>query len=521
MLRYSLDFGTVEGKRVATPESCKQSIRLIVDTHKLILSAEFENVKFGSGVVSSAIFFLIVTKSSFLNSPVTLPSTMMPPPPSTLLHSPPPILPLRNNYNRRRIAPPKFPTTGAVNSLPTTPIKPSSSSNPSTRRHNSTTLSSQRLLGRTLTTLLKDSDSDSAETILNQLVENGYTCSPPDVTVFTALVDCFCKRGKLQKAYQVVELMAKFELNPSIQTYNCLIKGLCYVGRVEQAFQLLADIKKTGDPAVVPDIYTYTVMMDGFCKVGRSDEAMELLDEAMEKGLKPNPVSFNALFHGYNVEGRPLEGMKLLRRIKTKGFEVDCVCYSTLLRGLLIWKEIRGAAVVYGEMVDDGCEADEGLMNNLLRGLCKGKQVGVENGLLEVARRVFDEMTQRGFAMDRRACDAFIRRLCRVGKGEDAVVMLNRMVKLGYDVREETMEVVLRALCLEGEATMAARFLVLMFEKRVMPSRLSYEALIDELNRQRRHLEARCVYGAAVVRGVAPRYMREIAQSSNAVTTMY
>ncbi|CAN1820715.1 Pentatricopeptide repeat-containing protein At1g09900 [Linum perenne] len=325
-----------------------------------------------------------------------------------------------------------------------------------------------------MTTLLnhldKDENFDSAERILNQLLENGSTCSPPDVTVFTTLVDCFCKRGQLQKAFQVIDVMAKVGLKPSIQTYNCLIKGLCYVGKVEHAFQLLEDIKKMGN--TVPDIYTYTVMMHGFCKVGRSDEAMELLDEALEKGLKPNVVSFNALFHGYNVQGRPLDGMKLLHKIKSKGFTPDHICYSTLLRGLL-------------------------------------RHLGDENGLLGSALQVFEEMTKSGFAVDRRACNLLIESACQFGKVEDALVNLNRMVKLGYMPTVDTMNVVMRALCLKGEANKATGVMVLMFENHIMPPRLSYELLIDELIQQHEYLGAYCVYGAALIRGVAPRYERE------------
>ncbi|CAN1820719.1 Putative pentatricopeptide repeat-containing protein At1g09680 [Linum perenne] len=433
---------------------------------------------------------------------------MMPPPSTTMLLPSPSTANLLFFSNSNG----KFPKSGAVNSLPT-PTKSSSSS--STKRHNPTTLSTQKQAKQPdnfkMTTLLnhldKDENFDSAERILNQLLENGSTCSPPDVTVFTTLVDCFCKRGQLQKAFQVIDVMAKVGLKPSIQTYNCLIKGLCYVGKVEHAFQLLEDIKKMGN--TVPDIYTYTVMMHGFCKVGRSDEAMELLDEALEKGLKPNVVSFNALFHGYNVQGRPLDGMKLLHKIKSKGFTPDHICYSTLLRGLLLCKKIPAAAMVYDEMVAYGYEADEGLMNNLLRGLCKRRHLGDENGLLGSALQVFEEMTKSGFAVDRRACNLLIESACQFGKVEDALVNLNRMVKLGYMPTVDTMNVVMRALCLKGEANKATGVMVLMFENHIMPPRLSYELLIDELIQQHEYLGAYCVYGAALIRGVAPRYERE------------
>ncbi|KAL8263140.1 hypothetical protein R6Q59_024489 [Mikania micrantha] len=62
--------------------------------------------------------------------------------------------------------------------------------------------------------------------------------------------------------------------------------GLCYVGRVEEAHELLSNIKKywKGDKSVSfkPDVYSFTAVTDGLCKVGRSDEALDLLNEAIE-----------------------------------------------------------------------------------------------------------------------------------------------------------------------------------------------------------------------------------------------
>ncbi|KAK2658068.1 hypothetical protein Ddye_011120 [Dipteronia dyeriana] len=62
--------------------------------------------------------------------------------------------------------------------------------------------------------------------------------------------------------------MGRVGCEPSTQTYNCLLKELCYVGRVEEAFEMLMDINK--NDAMKPDMYTYihrhtaVPVMDGF-----------------------------------------------------------------------------------------------------------------------------------------------------------------------------------------------------------------------------------------------------------------
>ncbi|CAI0423792.1 unnamed protein product [Linum tenue] len=277
-------------------------------------------------------------------------------------------------------------------------------------------------------------------------------CAPPEVTVFTTLIHCFCQRGKLQKAFRALEMMERVGRKPSVQTYNCLLKGLCYVGRVEEAFELLQDIKKMS--TVLPDMYTYTVMMDGFCRVGRSDEAMELMNEALGMELQPTAVSFNALFHGYNKEGRPLKGIKLLQQMEQRGLSPDYVCYSTLLR---------------------------------------------------VAHQVFEKMKKRGFTIDCRAYNVVIEVLCRLNKVDDALVSLREMINLGSTPRVITLNILIRTLCERGEANKAVGILVLMLENHIQLPRLSYDSLIDELNRQCMYFGASSVYSSALVRGVVPQ----------------
>ncbi|KAL4284334.1 hypothetical protein GQ457_16G014600 [Hibiscus cannabinus] len=93
--------------------------------------------------------------------------------------------------------------------------------------------------------------------------------------------------------------------------------GLSYVGKVEQAHEMLMNMEKK-ESIIRPDIYSYTTIMDDFCKVGRSDEAMELHKQALVLGTS----------------------------------------YSTFLNGLLKWGKIKAALKVYKEMMGIGFEVE-------------------------------------------------------------------------------------------------------------------------------------------------------------------
>ncbi|KAL4587214.1 hypothetical protein LXL04_000081 [Taraxacum kok-saghyz] len=351
----------------------------------------------------------------------------------------------------------------------------------------------------------KRNEPMEAKRVLEHMIESGF--ESPKVKTFTQLINLFCKKGRLKQAFQVFETMSKVKCDPTINTYNCLLKGLCYVGRVEDAYELLLKIKKSWkeqrDASLQPDVYTYTAVMDGFCKVGRSDEALELLDEAIKMGLTPSIVTYNTIFNGYFKEGRPMEGFGLLKQMKERNCTPDYVSYSTLLHGLLQWGEITAAVRVYKEMLDLGFKVDERMMNTLLRGVCRRSRK--EKELLEDAYQVFDEMSKRGCEIDPCAYELMIEAFCLGNETDKAFVNLCEMMKMGLSPRTFTLNIVVRGLCVEGKIEKAMMVLVWVCKgKSEMFDRVAFDVLINETNRQGMVKTASFVYCVALKNGVIP-----------------
>lgn len=324
----------------------------------------------------------------------------------------------------------------------------------------------------------------------------------PNVATFTTLINSFCKKGRIHKAYEAFEIMDRIGCEPTINTYNCLLKGLCYVGKVEEAYDLLT--KKLRKSCQKPDIYSYTAVMNGLCKVGRSDEASDLLDEAVKIGLSPNVVTYNTLFNGYFKEGRPLDGIVLLKRMKEGRCSPDSVSYSTLLHGLLKWREIRAALRVYEEMVEIGFGVDERLMNTLLRGLCR--RARQEKRCLKDAYELFEKMKSADCEICPRAHNMVIEAFCSGKEVRKALLNLREMIRIGTAPNSITFNNVIRALCGEGKLDEALSLLDhLMQSDHRLPTSFSFDILIDELNQHGRLIGACSVYGVALKRGVMPR----------------
>lgn len=341
----------------------------------------------------------------------------------------------------------------------------------------------------------KKKNLDEAERLMKYMMENRFRINSATLTI---VIDAFCKRGRVQRAFDVLEDIG-FGCKPIVQTYNCLLKGLCHVGRVEEAHEMLMKLNTT-------DIYSYTAVMDGFCKVGRSDEAMELLKEALEMRLTPDVVTFNTLFNGYCIEGRPLDGIAVLEMMKQTNCTPDSITYTTLLHGLLKWGKTEVALRVYNEMFGIGFQVDDKIMNTLVRGLCK--RCWKKKQLFKDAHQLFEKMRNRqGCVIEPSTYDLMIQALCFARNADEAGFILQHMIGMGYSPLLITFNYVLRVLCVQRKVTKALLVLVLVCECEgggMLSSRVSYNILIQELNRQGNILGASNVYGAALKRGVIP-----------------
>lgn len=339
----------------------------------------------------------------------------------------------------------------------------------------------------------KKGELENAGRVLEQMLGKGH--DPNDATI-TILVDAFCKRGKMQKALEMIEAVGRVGRKPTVQTYNCLLKGLCYVGRVEEACEMVTEMK---NDSLIPDIYSYTALMDGLCKVGRSDEAMELLNEAEENGLKPSVVTFNTLFNGYCKEGRPVDGIYVLNKMKQINCTPDRITYSTLLHGLIKWDKIRIALRTYKEMVSSGHTIEAKMMNTFTRALCR--RSWKEKDLLEDAHQVFEKMKDEFQVIDRSTYGLLIQALCSGNMVSEALANLHHMIERGYTPRAATIDVVVQTLCHRGSVNEA----LCVLRHGIPFRRISFDLIIDELNKQGMWFSACNVYALALKRGVKPR----------------
>ncbi|KAM0030400.1 putative tetratricopeptide-like helical domain superfamily [Helianthus debilis subsp. tardiflorus] len=111
---------------------------------------------------------------------------------------------------------------------------------------------------------------DEASKLLKEMEDENIS---PNVQTFTALVDAFCKEGKVKEAEVVINIMIERGEVPNILTYSSLIDGYCLRGEMIKAREIFDSLTLRG---LVPDVVTYSSLLNGYCKNRNIEEAMQM-----------------------------------------------------------------------------------------------------------------------------------------------------------------------------------------------------------------------------------------------------
>ncbi|GMY32330.1 pentatricopeptide repeat-containing protein At1g06710, mitochondrial-like [Fagus crenata] len=152
-------------------------------------------------------------------------------------------------------------------------------------------------------------------------------CEPNHI-VYDALIDGFCKAGKLDDAQEVFAKMSECGYSPNVYTYSSLIDRLFKDKRLDLALKVLS---KMLENSCAPNVVIYTEMIDGLCRVGKTDEAYKLMLMMEEKGCYPNVVTYTAMIDGFGNVGKVEKCLELLREMGSKGCAPNFVTYRVLL----------------------------------------------------------------------------------------------------------------------------------------------------------------------------------------------
>ncbi|CAL9216257.1 unnamed protein product [Arabidopsis halleri] len=172
---------------------------------------------------------------------------------------------------------------------------------------------------------------------------------------FRIVLKTLASARQLKKCVNFFHLMNDFGYFYNVQTMNRGVGTLCKEKLVEEAKFVVINLKEF----IKPDEITYRTMIKGFCDVGDLIEAAKLWNLMMDEG-----------------------------------FEVDIEAGQKIMETFLKKNQFDEASKVFYVMVSKrGCDLDGCFYRVMIDWLCK-------NGRIDMARKVFDEMRERGVQVD-------------------------------------------------------------------------------------------------------------------------
>lgn len=144
---------------------------------------------------------------------------------------------------------------------------------------------------------------ETATELFDEMINSGVK---PDGTVFVSILSACSHAGLTDKGLTYLAMMERdFGLKPGSEHYSCIVDLLGRAGRLQEAFELIADMK------VEPDGAVWGALL-GACKIHKNVEIAELAFNKVVE-LEPMNTGYYILLSNIYTEAKNSEGIQRIR----------------------------------------------------------------------------------------------------------------------------------------------------------------------------------------------------------------
>eukprot|EP00420_Gonyaulax_spinifera_P024589 CAMPEP_0197913222 /NCGR_PEP_ID=MMETSP1439-20131203/76237_1 /TAXON_ID=66791 /ORGANISM="Gonyaulax spinifera, Strain CCMP409" /LENGTH=964 /DNA_ID=CAMNT_0043535063 /DNA_START=229 /DNA_END=3126 /DNA_ORIENTATION=+ len=113
------------------------------------------------------------------------------------------------------------------------------------------------------------------------------------LVTFNAFIDSCTRSSRVDLIPDLLSRMERANIKPNVVTYCILLKGHCYGGRIDQAFELMEKMKRI--PKCAPDEIAYNIILDGCAIKGLFDTGVAMVEEMEERRLTISSYTLTAI----------------------------------------------------------------------------------------------------------------------------------------------------------------------------------------------------------------------------------
>ncbi|XP_047065217.1 pentatricopeptide repeat-containing protein At1g10270-like [Lolium rigidum] len=325
---------------------------------------------------------------------------------------------------------------------------------------------------------------DDALQAYQEMLDGGVTSFAPSAVSYRHLTKGLVAAGRIQDALELLHAMFHRGHGADSIVYKNLIDGYISVNNWDKAFELFDELR---EKAAVYDGVVHTSFMEGYWNKGMDREAMENYKSLLDRNFRMTPATCNVLLetlfeHGKRAEANDLWETMIDNHTPPSFIGMNSESYNVMVNQCFKEGRFREAVEVFHRQPRRNVQMDVGCFNNIIGKLC-------ENGMVAEAEKLFQEMESKSVLPDvytytymvdscfkeGRVDDTlqyfykmadgrehgpkfnigFFNRmfqgLSEAGRVDDALKVYGRMPDKEIKPNTTTFEILVKALCKEGE----------------------------------------------------------------------
>ncbi|GKB27445.1 putative tetratricopeptide-like helical domain superfamily protein [Tanacetum coccineum] len=269
---------------------------------------------------------------------------------------------------------------------------------------------------------LKNKHYDDVEMLLGKMDGIGYSL---DVSTLSLLIDSIVV-GSLDVGViptLISKLVPNEWMDSSTEGTISLVNGYCKNLMIDEAMHLFHGITNKG---LKPDVVTYSTIIQGLFRVGRCEDAHKLFDVMRAKGLKPNECTYRIIE----------KALSLFHLMGDGKLNSDINVYNIIINGDGKCGKHDIARVLFQDLTNKGLHPDVHTYSVMISGLCR-------EGLVRDAKQLFLQMAESGCLPDNVTYRLLLQGFIRNQYYDDVEMLLHEMDGRGFSLDASTLSLLL------------------------------------------------------------------------------
>ncbi|KAL1535812.1 beta-amylase [Salvia divinorum] len=303
-----------------------------------------------------------------------------------------------------------------------------------------------------------------------------------------------CWAGRLDEAFELLGFMIEKGVCLTVVSFNSLILAYSKAGLEDRAFEVYNIMLKVG---FTPSAPTYTSLLLGLSKIGRLQEAKSLIYKMIQNGYPISRAAFTVVLDGYFKKGDMMGAQGLWAEMEMLGMAPDVVAVSSFIQGLSKRGFVEQAYDMYLKMLSKGLVPNNFVYNSLISGFCNC-------GELDEALKLELEMRNRGLLPDVITFNIIIKGFCKQGRMKSAMATYMEMLRCGWTPDNVTYNTLISGYCMQLDMLNAENLANTMHNSGWGPDITTYNIQIHGYCRSRRMNRAIMMLDELVSAGIVP-----------------